>query len=409
MLEKYFGNLIAKGISITSRYSEKFIFIFFCISISSIMISIFLMQLLLLLLFVLYLFEKFEQKKNAIDGYTLVIFLFGFCRLLAIIFSNYPDKSIISLYKESLLYIGILTFGFYAKVFYKKINIILIVFFISSLFVAIVGIAKFDLGLVNRSQSFSSGYSVFSLFLTQSFILLILTYRELKFKNSKILWAIILGVMLVAIITSLGRTNIVIAFIVLIYALVTKKIDLKPILIVFILTGSLSFISFQLNNRELTQRIDNPLAPSDRDILWEGAAKLAFEHPLLGFGTGTFHEIFPFSNKLADKDIGSWQNEYISIYIETGIIGLLSYLFLIFYLFRGCIVYFKKNTKSDLARSTVNGIVIILISYCIVSITSGFIISIISSVQFAFLVALFSSVEFSTRYNRQSSSQVYNK
>ena len=399
MLKKYFADLTSNDKPVKSRFPQQYVFILFCTAISSIMISIFLMQLFLILLLVLYLFERFEYKKNAVDGYIIVFFLFGIIRILSIIFSNYPATSIPALYKESLLYIGILVFGFYVKVFYKKMNTILVVFLVSSVFVALVGIVKFDLRFVNRSQSFSSGYSVFSLFLMQSFIITLFIYRELKFKYSNWIWTITLVFIFTALITSLGRTNIAIAFFVLIFTLIIKKIDLKLALIVLVLAGALSFISFQLNDEEIKHRIESPAAFSDRDILWEGASLLAFDHPLLGFGPRTFKDIFPLSNKLEDKGIGSWHNEYIEIYFESGIIGIISYLFLIFYIFRGCIRYLKKNSKNDLARSTVHGILIVLIGFCLASLTSGFITSILISVQFAFFVALLSSIERSIRLN----------
>jgi O-antigen ligase len=63
---------------------------------------------------------------------------------------------------------------------------------------------------------------------------------------------------------------------------------------------------------------------SDRDVVWRGALMLADQHPVFGFGPRTFNEIFPLRAELSDKGVSSWHNDFIQIYMESGIIGLLS-------------------------------------------------------------------------------------
>ena len=212
---------------IKSKFNNEYIFILFCLTISSMLISIVLVQLFVFILFLLYLFEKNEEKMNAFDGYAAVIFIFGIVRIVAIAFSNYPASSIPALYKEAFFYIGILVFGFYIKTFYKKLEVILGIFILSSAIVALLGIVLFDLNLVYRAQSISSGFTVFSIFLLQSFALTIFTFSKLKFNNFYLFGGISLILILTALITSMGRTNIAIVFILILCALLMKKIDLK--------------------------------------------------------------------------------------------------------------------------------------------------------------------------------------
>jgi len=379
--------------NIKSRFKSEYIFVLFCLTISSMLISIVLVQLFVSILFLLYLFEKNEIKRNAFDGYTAVVFMFGFVRIVAIAFSNYPSSSIPALYKEAFFYMGILTFGFYMKTFIKKLEAIIGVFIISSAIVALVGIILFDLNLVNRAQSISSGYTVFSIFLLQSFILAVFTFRQLKFKNSYLLGGLSLTLILTALITSMGRTNIAIVFIVIVSALLMKKINLKFTLSILFIAGTLSFISFKINNNEVSRHIENPTALSDRDVIWEGAAKLAFIHPIIGYGPRTFNDIFPFPERFADKGIGAWHNQYLDIYFESGIIGLFSFIFLIFYLLKGCVNFLKTKPNNELNKGIIQGLLYIILAYCLTSLTTGFVTSIVLSIQFSFFIGILSAIK----------------
>jgi len=47
-------------------------------------------------------------------------------------------------------------------------------------------------------------------------------------------------------------------------------------------------------SRRLDQIIHFSENLSDRDILWKGASMVWFHHPILGYGPGTFTEVFQF-------------------------------------------------------------------------------------------------------------------
>jgi len=68
---------------------------------------------------------------------------------------------------------------------------------------------------------------------------------------------------------------------------------------------------------------------SYRDVLWRGAAMIGFEHPVIGFGPRTFRGIFPLMSELGDKKIGSWHNDFIQVYMESGLVGLVPLLWLV--------------------------------------------------------------------------------
>ena len=56
---------------------------------------------------------------------------------------------------------------------------------------------------------------------------------------------------------------------------------------------------------------------------------LITRHPLVGFGPRTFTEIFPLFQEMPVKGVGSWHNDFLQIYMESGLVGLIALLWLI--------------------------------------------------------------------------------
>jgi O-antigen ligase len=361
------------------------------------MVSLFLLQLFFGLLAILWLCEKTENKKKAFDIFTLLIAVFGIIRLLSIIFSQYPSSSIQSLYKEALFYLGFLSMSFYLKAMNKeKVEKIAFTFSISSIAVALIGLTLFNLRLVERAESFSSGYATFSSFLLAAAGVYIALPFDYKKKINRLLWAAGLSIIFSAIITSLGRTNIAIAALLFLAGLIFRKIKIKPAVVIIFLTAVICLLSFQNNKQLLTKRVENPAGLSDRDIIWKGFETLKFQHPFLGFGPRTFHDIFPYVDQLGDKLIGSWHNDFIQMYFESGLLGLLSFAVLIFMIIYFSVVYLKKAGQTNNFRNIVIGILSGTSALVLSSLTAGFISSPVLSIAFAFLISLLSAVMFYT-------------
>ncbi len=386
---------------ISTRFDIRIPFYLLAASICSLMISLFFLQLFLGLLVLLWLLEKTENKKKAFDIFTLLIAIFGFTRILSIIFSLYPASSVQSLYKEALFYLGFLAMGFYLKAMDKEnIRKIAFTFTISSIAVAIIGLILFNLKLVDRAQSFSSGYATFSSYLiTAAGVYIALQFSDRKQINW-VLWAAGLSIIFSAIITSLGRTNIIIAALLFIAGLIFHKIKIKQAIIIIFLTTLISFLSFQNNSSSLSQRVENPTGLSDRNIIWKGFETLKLQHPFLGFGPRTFHDIFPYVNELGDKKIGSWHNDFIQMYFESGALGLITFTILILITIYFPIVYLRKP---GLIKSNCNillGILLGTLALVLSSLTAGFISSPVLSIVFALLISLLSAVTYYTNLKR---------
>jgi O-antigen ligase len=374
---------------ITTRFDQRLPFYLIILLSVSFSLSIFTMQLFGGTLALLWLFEKNSEKKKAADRIVMMVTLYGLVRLLAIIFSEYTSVSVHSLYKEALFYLSVFSIGFYMKVFdSRKIRLIIYFFLVGAALNSVIGLINFNFGLVERAQSLSSGYMTFSVYLLTSFAMAIILsgFEEIKEKYFYI-HILLTGLILTGIVSSLGRVNIVIAVLILITGIFLKKIRIKQVLLLGIVAFILSSVSFLNNSTEINQRIEAPAQLSDRDIIYKGAGEIMWEHPVLGFGPRTFNEIFPLREELTDKGVGSWHNDLLQVYFESGFIGLMTYILMIVIIFSSGIGFVMKNKgegNNIIVLSTLVSIGAMLLS----SVFSGFIDSPVLSIVLVFLISL---------------------
>ncbi len=353
---------------------------------ASFLLSFVLLQLLTFLLILLWILEQNSEKKKNFGSIEIYFLAFVCVRVLSIFFSEHFALSIHALYKDALYYVGFFALSFYLHSFSSdKKRKILEIFLTFAIVVAVLGISKFVFGLKPRAESIVSGYASFSTFLLAGLTIYFSLFAALKKKTNP--WLLSFGgiIILLALVLALGRTDLGIAIAILVLALLQKKIAVKYLAIIIAVTAVLSFFSFQQNSSEIKVRVSQPATMSDRDILWKSAFQLSGEHPLLGFGPRTFEKIFPDRDSLLDKGVGGWHNDYLTVYLESGILGLLTFLFLFFKIL-------KEGYKKFLFTDKWNwGIYISLIALFLSAGMSGFINNPILSILFVFFLAFFSS------------------
>lgn len=382
---------------IETRYNYKLPLYVFLATVSSFLISLFLFQIFAVLLVALWLLEKNKNKLLAFDKISLLFFLFIIIRVLSAIFSSYPDSSLSMLYKDGIFFLSFYAMCFYLKVLGEiKIKTIVFTFVIAAMAVALIGLIKFNLGLVHRAESFSSGYMAYSLYLLASVGFGLLLYNFITQKKYAVAWTVGICLIFSGIGASLGRTNIVIAALVFVVSLFFLKINKWFSLGIILLSVIVVFVSFQLNTKELNSRIEQPTLMSDRDILWENAKEiiLNFEHPLFGYGPRTFDRIFTGREKLQDVKVGSWHNDYIQLYLESGILGLLSYLLLIGFSLFAAIKYLIQKKAKQFEKTIITASIISVTAMLLSAITSGFINSPLIPVVLALFLALISAIVY---------------
>jgi len=377
-----------------SKIKPEIIFTLVALFSVSFVASIFLMQLVAAIIFLMWLFENWDHKKNIFNALTISVYIFGFARLISIIFSHYPELSYQAFYKEALFYLILPPLCFYLKDFGKEKLIGLIyIFILGACFISLVGSIRFISGFVERAQSFTSGYMVFSGYLLAALSLALFVPKGTLNTKAQWYWSIILLVLFIGIILSLGRTNILIAALVFIIAILLKKINIKQLLMILFLGAAFVILLIIFPIPLVESRFENITQLSDRDIIWQGAISILFEHPVFGYGPRTFREIFPLLDMFADKGIGSWHNDFLQIYFDSGLLGLTAFIFLIITTITVSLNQIRnKKIDADL-RNLSASILVAIISQLLSSITSGFITSAILSIVFVFFISMLYRIE----------------
>lgn len=379
---------------VTSRFNSHISYILIIAVVITFLLSLALLQVFAGALCLLWLLEKWNEKKKAFDVFSKIFLIFLIVRLAALIFSEFIGVSVQILYKEVLFYLCFFSLSFYLKTFdYEKIKNILYYFSFASVVMALIGIVRFNLSIVERAESFSSGYSTFSSYLLAGLgCMLAFAENTKKIKYFQWLRIVAAAIILVGIVTSLGRANAVIAAAMLVISLFLKRMKLLHVIYIILITIPLSYLSFQNNSIQVNQRIEAPTQLSDRDIIYKGAGEIIFNHPLLGYGPKTFSEIFPHREDFADKGIGSWHNDLLEVYFESGSLGLAAYMLLIFSVFFYQIKFLIREKEKVEARSIIYGVLFATAGLFLSALVAGFINSPVLSLVFALLVGVQSAV-----------------
>ncbi len=387
---------------LNTRYDTRFPFYLTIATISSFLLSLFLLQLFAGLLVLAWLFEANKNKFKAIDTISYIFIVFVLIRILSALFSDYPDSSNQIYYKDLLFFLSFFAFGYYLKVFDEsKLRTIYYAFIIAAIIVACVGLTKFLTGNAERAESFTSGYATFSSYLVSLSGFALIFFRLIKTKQQKFLLATGIVLILSGIVTSLGRTNIVIAILILIVGIVAIKIKIRYAIVLLLLTIGISWFSFQLNVKEINKRIETPAQLSDRDVLFGTAKELfmKFEKPIIGYGPRTFHDVFTNRKQISDKGVGSWHNDFIQVYFESGFLGLAAFLVIIFLPLIKALKCLKDCRLSEERKYILIGAVLGLVGLVLSALTAGFVNSPVLSVLFVFFITTISVIVYPVKNN----------
>jgi O-antigen ligase len=349
--------------------------------------SIAIVQMIVGVLAILWLFRiiitpGYKFIRTPID-YPFVAFIAA--RVLSVIFSIDYSVSLPTLYKEIPFYIIYFIVTQSIKWDEKKVSKLVIVLIISACVASIIGVSKVLMGIELRANSTTSGYSTLGMFLTVILSLsLALSKNKLIFKQRWLWWGS-LFVMGMGLLLTFNRTHWgVAAIIFLIIGLYRERIALM----VSLICGVIAIIAIPSIAERFNQLVHFLQYTSGRDVIWQGAFQLIFEKPLTGFGPRTFEMIFPLFNQLEDKLIGSWHCDYLQVYMESGLPGIISYLWLIGVIYYVGLKILKNKFGEVLQKDLSLGIILGMSAFFLTGIVGGFIIDPITSLLFRFLLGL---------------------
>ena len=290
-------------------------------------------QALAIILILLSIIKVVKEKKTGITKNPIIILfiIFIVTRILAVIFSEYPQQSLPSLNKEIFFYLVFFALINFPDILKKEnIKLIIRLLIITALVASLIGTAKVLFGIEERASSTTSGYYTLGIYLSVIFAMTLVLGKNKEIIYSRVIWGVGLILLMIGILFTQNRIHwLIVGFFIMIVGITRERILFLVtsviLLVVILLTPSLS--------ERFAQLIHFAQNLSDRDTIWKGAFQIYDLHPLLGFGTKTFREIFPLLNQLTDKGINTWHCDYLQFYMEGGMVGFISFIMLVFSIF----------------------------------------------------------------------------
>jgi len=274
---------------------------------------------------------SYKFRSTPLDLPVLIFFVL---RLLSVLSSVEPGASQVFFWKEAPFFVFF--FALTQTLDVKNENLLSLVFlcFLIGAFIGSVhGIyVHFTEGYA-RARSVTSGYMTLGMYLTAIMALTLPSFEKLL-KPRSVVWGVFV-VSLLALLFTLNRTHlIIIACVLLLIGVVRYRRLLWLAPAIFIVAYALSPA---LGGRLST--LSSPVTTSsDRNILWADAWERLLDHPFLGYGPYTFSHVFDDYDKLTDKLVGGWHNDYLQIPVESGFPSLLALLWVfgssLYYCFR---------------------------------------------------------------------------
>jgi O-antigen ligase len=371
----------------------------------SMMFSLFIAQAVTILLILLWLiklivFRKANLKNNP---FTYPFIAFVLARIISVFVSTDFSQSIQILNKEiffyPLFFIVVDCFPIEDKKYFKWFVVILVS---SAVVASIYGSVAVLIGATHRATSTTSGFYTLGTFLTVVTAFLLVIGSDKYFVPSKMIWLLLLIIVVIGILFTFNRIHW--ALIVMIFFIFGVFRERKLVLIVSIL-AAIIVIAVPMFRERLVELIFFSRNLSDRDIIWQGASMIYSEHPIFGFGPLTFREIFPLFEKLVDQNISSWHNDYLQVYIESGAVGLIAFLWLGFSIFYCGIEIFLSKYVDTYSKDIAFALMLAMVVLYATGIVGTFIFSPISSLLFQLCLGILALTYRNLKLKKQLDSQ----
>jgi O-antigen ligase len=254
---------------------------------------------------------------------NLPFLFFIITRVLSVMLSVNPGMSITSLYREMVFYP--LFYVFICEIDIRnsdRMRLLFRIIILSSAGATLYGMAKYIFVAPERITSTTSGYYTLGMYLSAVLALSLMLGRSSGIFPSRIYWWTANLILSVGILFTFDRMHWVSMIISIVIAGIVK--ERRFLLVSIALIGIFLLFNPSLYERLLMTITD--YHTSERDVIWKGAYLLIDKHPVFGFGPATFKEIFPLFDELRDKGVGNWHNDFIQVYIESGLVGVLSFV-----------------------------------------------------------------------------------
>lgn len=288
------------------------------------------MNLVFILILISYVFLCSSSKKVLYykTTFDIPLVFFIIAKIISVFTSVSFETSAVIFYKDLPYYTLFFIFNTvvsknYEKIFLNGMRVLLY----ASLIASVIGIITYLFNFSERAISLTSGYVTLGIFLTVSLsVFLFLQDEKYLFKNNLLFFTSV-SILICGILFTFNRVHwIALILLLIIYSVYRKK---YYYLLVTVIVAAAVFIFFPSFHDRFLKLIYIRDYMSDRDIIWKSAFSLITDKPVFGFGPNTFDLIFNLKNEIVDKLVGSWHNDYLQIYMESGLLAILPVLFLI--------------------------------------------------------------------------------
>ncbi|MBI5645966.1 MAG: O-antigen ligase family protein [Ignavibacteriae bacterium] len=302
-------------------------------------------------------------------------------RAASIVFSVVPDESVRLLYTETVF--GIFFFAVYSVLASRteaRSILLLRILTAAGAVAALVGLARYIFVEATRITSTTSGYYTLGMFLLVVLLLLLAVGPSKRLLPHPALWWISSGLMFAGIVFTQNRIHMALAGV----AVLGFSLRRSPwMALVFVaLAAGLYFASPDFL-RQAGERSMAPGAMSGREVLWSTAWDMAGDRPLTGYGPRSFRSIFPRFDDLADKGVGSWHNDAIQAYMDSGAMALAAMLALYAAAFVGFVRAWRR-TRDGHTRDVLLGSAAAIAAYLL----AGGIFDVLLSLLFFTVLAI---------------------
>lgn len=354
----------------------------------SLIFSLFIAQAIAVLLIIIWLtkiiiYRTADLKNNP---FTYPFIAFVIARIVSVFLSTDFSQSVQILNKEIFFYpiffIVVDCFPIEDKKYFKWFfTILVLAAVISSIYGSIAVLASFK----HRATSTTSGFYTLGTFLTVVTAFLLVIGSDKYFIQSKKIWLLSLIIVVVGILFTLNRIHW--ALIVLLYLAFGLFRERKLVVLVSIIAVVIIILVPMFRERVM-EIIFFSRNLSDRDVLWQGASLIYTEHSLFGFGPLTFREIFPLFKDLVDKNVSSWHNDYLQVYMESGIFGLITFLWLGFSVFYCAMEMFISKFVDSYSKDLAFALILAMAGFYATGIVGTFIFSPITSLLYQIFLGI---------------------
>ncbi len=362
------------------------------------------MQIFLVVVAMFTLVIKLWQRKLpfVLDKFTILVIIYLTLRILSALLSPKPFVSLSAVFHTDwpLLSIPILSSISLTPESRKKVLQTLI---LSSAVVSVYALYQFFSGFdpyrgktLTEMGNFYRSTGAFDFYLTLAgtqlmifFVAFNLLKSSTQRPGKKVILAISAFLIFLSILTTFGRS----AWIGLLMAgalglvLSARRIFLKRLIIAVPLIVLTVFVVPDLRER-LFSSFDLS-ANSDRLNLWKTSLRMIAERPLLGVGPGLFKENFEQFKVPGKYDaIGHAHNDYLNLTATSGLLGLLAWLVMWGYWFKGIIRTYKNLPTDSNDRPHLLGIGLSLIAILFASFFQCYYTDLENNICWSFLAIL---------------------